>query len=364
MQKKYLIIILLVVISILFFNGLLKDKHYLSSDNTIGIYMNDETTSEMPSKDNSSFVKAICDSDVDYYWDNDKWGLFINNIAKKVKCNLYFQDKLELELADDFPSEYTKGDNYPIVFTYDTGNLSGSVLCESDLDGKIANLNELTTTGNHNITCTLTNANNRSISISKEIKVTYDEYKITNLIANGSFESDLDSWSTDMSAFKAEIVTDAYHGNKAVKLITDNNINYGKASSMVYQTLKIGNPILNHKYYAFSYYKSSKDYYAQDKRFEWFLSGTYEHCSMKFGYKEQATEDWLRISNTQSVKPECDNMEGWHIRNFIRQSNHDVIIDSMVLIDLTNDFGEGNEPTLDWLDKHISYFDDTISIYK
>ena len=57
-------------------------------------------------------------------------------------------------------------------------------------------------------------------------------------------------------------------------------------------------------------------------------------------------------------------MEGWHIRNFIRQSNHDVIIDSMVLIDLTNDFGEGNEPTLDWLDKHISYFDDTISIYK
>ena len=167
MQKKYLIIILLVVISVLFFNDLLKDKHYLSSDNTIGIYMNDETTSEIPSKDNSSFVKAICDSDVDYYWDNDKWGLFINNIAKKVKCNLYFQDKLELELADDFPSEYTKGDNYPITFTYDTGNLSGSVICESNLEGKIANLNELTTTGNHNITCTLTNTNNRSISISK-----------------------------------------------------------------------------------------------------------------------------------------------------------------------------------------------------
>lgn len=364
MQKKYLIIILLVVISILFFNGSLKDKHYLSSDNTMGIYMNNETTSEIPNKDNSSFVKAICDSNVDYYWDNDKWGLFISNIAKKVKCNLYFQDKLELELASDFPSEYTKGDNYPIVFIYDTGSLSGSVLCESNLDGKITNLNELTTTGNHNIICTLTNTNNRSISISKEIKVTYDEYKITNLITNGSFENGLDSWSTSDGTFTPEIVTDAYHGNKAVKLLTDNNNDYGQASSLVRQTLKIGKPILNHKYYAFSYYKSAKGYHAQDKRFELYLNYSQESCKMTFGYKEQATEDWLRISNIQSVKLECDNMEGWHIRNFIRNSNHNVIIDSMVLIDLTNDFGEGNEPTLDWLDKHISYFDDTISIYK
>lgn len=100
MQKKYLIIILLVVISILFFNGLLKDEHYLSSGNTIGIYMNDETTSEIPSKDNSSFVKAVCDSDVDYYWDNDKWGLFISNIAKKVKCNLYFKSKDNITIGN------------------------------------------------------------------------------------------------------------------------------------------------------------------------------------------------------------------------------------------------------------------------
>lgn len=100
MQKKYLIIILLVVISVLFFNDLLKDKHYLSSDNTIGIYMNDETTSEMPSKDNSSFVKAVCDSDVDYYWDNDKWGLFVSNIAKKVKCNLYFKSKDNITIGN------------------------------------------------------------------------------------------------------------------------------------------------------------------------------------------------------------------------------------------------------------------------
>ena len=364
MQKKYLIIILLVILNIIFFNTLEKKKHYLSSKETIGIYMNDNATNEIPSKDNASFVKAVCDGDANYYWDNTNWGLFIGDLNKKIKCNLYFQDKLELELTEDFPREYTKGDNYPINYTYNTGSLSGTVTCNLDSKKTIANLNEIDTTGTHTITCTLTNSNNRSISISKEVKVTYDEYKITNLITNGSFENNLDSWNTSDGIFTPEIVTDAYHGKKAVKLITDNNNDHGQASSLVRQTMKTGKPILNHKYYAFSYYKSSRDYHAQDKRFEWYLNYSQEFCRMLFGYKEQATEDWLRISNIQSVKPECDNMEGWHIRNFIRNSNHDVIIDSMVLIDLTNDFGEGNEPALDWLNKHISYFDNTISIYK
>ena len=364
MKKKCFILSLLLLFGIILLFVIYKNNHYLKSIDTIAVYMNDELTTNIPTKENSSFVKADCDSDVNYYWDNANWGLFLKNINKKTKCNLYFQDKLELTLADDFPTEYTKGDNYPITFTYNTGSLSGNVNCVLDSSKAITNLNEIDTTGTHTITCTLTNSNNRSISVSKELKVTYDEYKITNLITNGNFENDLENWGTDMGFFQPEIVNDSYHGNKAVKLITDNNTDYGQASSIVFQILKAGSPISNHKYYAFSYYKSSKDYHAVDKRFEWFLDGAYEHCTMIFGYKEQATEDWLRISNIQSVKTECDNMKGWHIRNFIRQSNHDVTIDSLVLIDLTNDFGEGNEPTLEWLNNHISYFDDTISIYK
>lgn len=85
---------------------------------------------------------------------------------------------------------------------------------------------------------------------------------------------------------------------------------------------------------------------------------------MTFGHNKKATNNWTRTAGIQTLKSECDNNSGWHIRDFIRQSNHDVIIDSLVLIDLTNDFGEGNEPTLEWLNNHISYFDDTISIYK
>lgn len=238
------------------------------------------------------------------------------------------------------------------------------MLCESNLDGKIANLNQLTTTGNHNITCTLTNANNRSISISKEIKVTYDEYKITNLIINGSFENDFDNWSYGEGYYNPEISNIAYHGSKGAKLISDNEIDYSRASSMVKQILK-DNPQLNHKYYAFSFYKSSKNYTSNDNRFEWYSYGS-ESCRMIFGRKNIASEDWVKTSTISTPKEECLKLSNinWAIRNFIRKSTNDVYIDSMVLIDLTNDFGEDNEPTLDWLDKHISYFDDTISIYK
>ena len=329
MKKKCFILSLLLFLGIILLFVIYKNNHYLKSKDTVAVYMNGELTTNIPTKENSSFVKADCDSDVNYYWDNANWGLFLKNINKKTKCNLYFQDKLELTLAEDFPTEYTKGDNYQIAFTYNTGSLSGNVNCFLDSKEVISNLNEIDTTGTHTITCTLTNSNNRSTSISKEIKVTYDEYKITNLIANGSFENDL-----------------------------------GSASSMVHQELKIGGPIVNHKYYATSYYKTSENYHVGDARFEWFLRYDYEECKLTFGANKQATENWLRISNIQGLKPECDNMKGWHIRDFIRQSNHDVIIDSLVLIDLTNDFGEGNEPTLEWLNNHISYFDDTISIYK
>ena len=364
MKKKCFILSLLLFLGIILLFVIYKNNHYLKSKDTIAVYMNDELTTNIPTKENSSFVKADCDSDVNYYWDNANWGLLLKNINKKTKCNLYFQDKLELTLAEDFPTEYTKGDNYPIAFTYNTGSLNGNVNCFLDSKEVISNLNEIDTTGTHTITCTLTNSNNRSTSVSKEIKVTYDKYKITNLIANGSFENDLENWGTSMGHFQPEIVNDSYHGNKAVKLITDNNIDLGSASSMVHQELKIGGPIVNHKYYATSYYKTSENYHVGDARFEWFLRYDYEECKLTFGANKQATENWLRISNIQGLKPECDNMKGWHIRDFIRQSNHDVIIDSLVLIDLTNDFGEGNEPTLEWLNNHISYFDDTISIYK
>ncbi len=91
MQKlrKYLIISLIIV-SLSFI--LFRDRRgYLSEDNILGVYVNNELSDNYPSKDSAMFQKAVCDdANTKVTWDNDNWGLLISNLNKKVKCNLYF----------------------------------------------------------------------------------------------------------------------------------------------------------------------------------------------------------------------------------------------------------------------------------
>ena len=91
MKKRcfYLIIIFILIISIfVYFDN---KKEYLSTDNIIGIYINDELNEQIPPKESAMFQKAVCDDEnVKVSWDNDNWSLLISNLNKKVKCNLYF----------------------------------------------------------------------------------------------------------------------------------------------------------------------------------------------------------------------------------------------------------------------------------
>lgn len=138
MQKKYLIIILLVILNIIFFNTLEKKKHYLSSKETIGIYMNDNATNKIPSKDNASFVKAVCDGDANYYWDNTNWGLFIGDLNKKIKCNLYFKSKNAITIGTKnfIIDEYNKCPQKYLNDEYNITNLEDEYgyFCETNDD--------------------------------------------------------------------------------------------------------------------------------------------------------------------------------------------------------------------------------------
>ena len=91
MQKlrKYLVIsIIIISISFILFHD---RKEYLSKDNILGVYVNNELSDNYPSKDSALFQKAVCDDEnTKVTWDNDNWGLLISNLNKKVKCNLYF----------------------------------------------------------------------------------------------------------------------------------------------------------------------------------------------------------------------------------------------------------------------------------
>ena len=117
MQKlrKYLIISLIIVsLSFILFNS---KKEYLSEENILGVYVNNELSDNYPSKGSALFQKAVCDdASTKVTWDNYNWGLLISNLNKKVKCNLYFYSG---ETVFDF--DYTGGEQTfiaPVSGTY------------------------------------------------------------------------------------------------------------------------------------------------------------------------------------------------------------------------------------------------------
>ena len=91
MKKRSFGLIIVFVLLISIFIYLNNKNKYLSTDDIIGVYVNNELNGEIPSKGSAMFQKAICDdANTKVAWDNDKWGLLISNLNKKVKCNLYF----------------------------------------------------------------------------------------------------------------------------------------------------------------------------------------------------------------------------------------------------------------------------------
>ena len=84
MKKRYLG--LLIIIGIGFgVTTFINKKTYLSEDNVIGVYINNELSTAIPSKDSALFQKAVCDDEnVSVSWDNDSWGLLLKNLTKKV----------------------------------------------------------------------------------------------------------------------------------------------------------------------------------------------------------------------------------------------------------------------------------------
>lgn len=89
MKKRILILIILGILFLQVIN-LEFGKKLLDNDNAL-VYVDNALNSEIPSKNAVVFEKAVCDDEVSSTWNDETWGLFISNLNKKVKCNLYFQ---------------------------------------------------------------------------------------------------------------------------------------------------------------------------------------------------------------------------------------------------------------------------------
>ena len=74
--------------------------------------------------------------------------------------------------------------------------------------------------------------------------------------------------------------------------------------------------------------------------------------------------DFIKLSSIQTITDSTYLSNNWNIRNFHVNVNEYSYADGLLLIDLTAAFGAGNEPSKEWCDENIDYFDGSIVVYK
>ena len=124
-MKKRIIIILSLINLLTFGWGYFGNKE---ETNDLAIYIDDNLENSIPRKGEATYLKSVCDQGVNVTWDNDLWGLKINNLTRKVNCKLYFSSDTEKPqwqiskvsktsgfTTDDYTIELTGTDNFGLT---------------------------------------------------------------------------------------------------------------------------------------------------------------------------------------------------------------------------------------------------------
>lgn len=159
-----------------------------------------------------------------------------------------------------------------------------------------------------------------------------EDYTITNIILNGSFENDFTNYY--VKAENASIsTTESLFGDKSYK-----RSNSTKAGG----TCQYINVVEGHKYYYFIYFKSGDIVLKSD------ISNT------GWGTISSSSSEWKKsgiiITATTTDRKNIS-------LNYGNDITQDTYVDGVGLIDLTEAFGVGNEPSLEWCEANIDYFE-------
>lgn len=176
-------------------------------------------------------------------------------------------------------------------------------------------------------------------------------YLITNLVKNGSFENNFASFSSFAvnSSTQFNFVSNSVSrfGNKSFERRSGSDYLHNYIS----QTISFKK---DHKYYYFLY-ASTNSTSAQYVDFDIYnKSGTDPHQTIT------NTDGWKKIG---TIYESSDN-EDVGISIGFSGNTDTVYMDGVTLVDLTKAFGEGNEPTLQWCNDHIEYFDNVTFIHR
>ena len=166
-------------------------------------------------------------------------------------------------------------------------------------------------------------------------------YHLRNLAVDGSFEDALNNWNCWLT--EPTDTSQAKDGSCSLKLGGDALAGSKGAISLV----------AGHKYYGREYIKTAGELTAADCRFE--VCGAVDGAekSFVFGWNRGNYPDWTIISNVITA----DGAYDFGLRTFTVGGSVNAWVDSIVVIDLTEAFGAGQEPSKEWCDLNIPYFD-------
>ena len=167
-------------------------------------------------------------------------------------------------------------------------------------------------------------------------------YTITNLVKNGSFENGLNNWTVRGTASYWQPTPIAHIGSSAY---------YRKPSSALVNYISQDlNWVNGNKYYYFVHGISTTNQNL--------------HCDVaNRGGSIKVTVNpnyWSRGSSLFIPNFTGSNQ----ISINYAEITTDVIVDSIGVINLTSAFGSGNEPSKEWCDSNINYFDGSMVVYK
>lgn len=180
-------------------------------------------------------------------------------------------------------------------------------------------------------------------SVARKIKKGYiGVTEATNLVVDGSFENVSGNWICWLA--EPTDTSQAKYGTQSLKLGGDALAATAAAVVLIY----------GHKYYGREYIKTEGQLDAADCRFE--LVGVVNGAEKAyvFGWNRGNYPNWSIISNIVTI--DHDTTDGFGIRTFTVGGTVNAWVDGLIVIDLTATYGAGNEPTKEWCDANIPFF--------
>ena len=173
-------------------------------------------------------------------------------------------------------------------------------------------------------------------------------YTLVNMINNNGFELGISGWNITGSS-NITSVNNLFKksGFKSLSINTSNELE-NKVSQTV--TLKA-----NHMYFISEYLYLNKNTSGYTNIY---LNSNNDYANVQFSVLR--AKKWNYISSLFTAT----SAGNYSYNVAALNSVNNIYIDNVMLIDLTETFGAGNEPDINWCDSHITYFNSSLTLYK